>query len=172
MILDANFSVWIFITWGRPFRLVSPFLDCSSPETTPLQIECSRYFSAVLMQSGDIYVWWPFEGTLGDRYREGMAKLDKDGSTKAILPDDGTVIPCHTWEIKMDPVKLRMYHRLSDLPGTGLTEEELRKETKLIKIAALTWGLIGLTNKGHVLMVGRLFGEDLTGRSGLVRKSV
>ena len=172
MTLDSNSSVWIFTTWGRPFRLVSRFLDCSSPETTPLQIECGYSTCTILTKSGDVYAWWPFEGTLGDLYREGMAKLDKDESTKAILPDDGTVIPCHTWEIKMDPVKkLQMYYVMSDLPGTGLTEEERRKETKLIKIAAVTWGLIGLTNKGHVIMLDKLYGEHCIGVSGLVRKS-
>ena len=77
--------------------------------------------------------------------------MDKGESTKAIIPDDGTVIPCHTWEISEDPVKLSMLSNLPDLPETGLAEEELRKETKLIKIATSYSGLVGLTNKGHVL---------------------
>jgi len=38
----------------------------------------------------------------------------------------------------------------------GLTEEERRKETKLIKIAACSNSLVGLTNKGHVLIVNHL----------------
>ena len=158
MTLDASSSVWIFITWGRPFRLVSPFLDCSSPKTTPLQIECGSDFSAVLMQSGDIYVWWPFKGTLGDWYGEGMAKLDKDESTKAILPDDGMVIPCHTWEIEMNPMReLQTYYVMSNLLGTRLMEEGCRKETKLIKIAAFARQFIGLTNRGHVVLLNGLY---------------
>ena len=151
MTLDANFTVWNFRSWGRPFKLNSSSLDCSSPKTTPVQIECGDEFSTVLTKSGDVYVWWPFKGTLGDRYLEGMAELDKDESTKAIIPQDGTVIPCHTWEINEDPVKLPALPDLPDLPATGLPEDGRRKETKLIEIAALDDFLVGLTNKGHVL---------------------
>ena len=161
--LDVNFTVWNFKSWGRPFRLVSPTLDCSSPETTPAQIECNLGFSAVLTKSGDIYVWLVSRGALGDRYKEGIAELDKDESTKAIIPDDGTVIPCHTWEINQDPVKLPILPELPDFPGTGLPEEERMKEIKLIKIAALSHELVGLTNKGHVLVLDGLYDEDPTG---------
>jgi len=160
MTLDANFMVWNFINWGRPFRLVSPSLDCSSPETTPLQIECGWEFSTVLTGSGDVYAWWPFGGTFGDRYQEAVAELDKDESTKVIVPDNETVIPCHTWNINKDPVKLPILPDLPDWPATGLPEEEWGKETKLIKIAAFGNCLIGLTNKGHVLKMDGLTDED------------
>ena len=160
MTLDAHSTVWNFRSWGRPFRLVSPSLDCSSPETTPIQIECGWAFSAVLTRSGDVYAWWPTGATFEDRYREAMTELDKDQSTKAIVPDDGTVIPCHTWEIKRDPAKLPVLPDLPDLAGTGLGEEEHRKETKLIKIAAFDNCLVGLTNKGHVLKIDGLTDED------------
>ena len=86
-----------------------------------------------------------------NRYKEGLAELEKEESTEAITPDDRTVIPCRTVEIDWDPVKVRMPADLPELPGTGLSEEERRKETKLIKIAATTYCFIGLTNKGHVL---------------------
>ena len=89
-----------------------------------------------------------------------MAKLDKDESTKAILPDNRMVIPCQTWEIKMDPVKLPKLPDLPDLPETELTEEERRKETKLIKIADLLFRFVRLTNKGHVLMSVNLPSEE------------
>ena len=157
MTLDANFTVWNFRNWGRPFRLVSPSLDCSSPNTTPVQVECGRRFSAVLTKSGDVYAWWTSEGTLGGRYKAGMAELGKDEFTN--IPYDGTVIPCHFWEINDDPVKLPPLPDLPDLPGTGLPEEERQKETKLIKIAAFDASLIGLTNKGHVLMLDGLYSE-------------
>lgn len=67
------------------------------------------------------------------------------------MPANGAVIPCHTWEINKDPVKLPTLPDLHDLPGTGLPEEERKKETRLIKIAAFHQSLVGLTNKGHVL---------------------
>jgi len=101
MALDANSRIWTFINWGRPFRLVSPSLDCSSPGTTPVQIECSLRFSAVLTGSGDVYAWWLYEGTLWDQYWKTVGELDKDESAKAVVPDGGTVIPCHTWEMNV-----------------------------------------------------------------------
>ena len=156
MTLDANSTVWTFRNWGRPFRLVSPLLDCSSPETTPVHIECGGKFSAVLTRPGDVYMWWPFDGTMQNKYEEAMAELDKDESTKAVVPDGGMVIPCYTWEIHEDPIKLSILPNLPNLSGTGLPEEECRKETKLIKIAALNDSLIGLTNKGHVLKMDGL----------------
>lgn len=160
MTLDANSTVWNFRSWGRPFRLVSPSLDCSSPETTPIQIECGWAFSTVLTRSGDVYAWWPFGDTFEDRYQAKMSQLDLQESTRAIVPDDGTVVPCHTWEINKDPLKLPILPDLPDLQATGLPEEERRKETKLIKIAAFDNCLVGLTNKGHVLKIDGLTDED------------
>ena len=151
--------VWNLISWGRPFRLVSTSLDCSSPETTPVQIECGLGFSTVLTKSGDVYAWWLFQGILKDRYWEAKAQLDKDESTMAILPEHGTVIPCHTWEIDKEPTKLPMLPDLPNLMGTGLPEER-EKGTRLIKIAALEHCLVGLTNKGHVLKLDGMDDED------------
>ena len=149
MTLDANSTVWSFETWGRPYRLVSPLLDCSSSETTPIQIQCDTSFSAVLMGSGDVYAW---KARLSG-YEEAMATFDQDESTRAIVPDSETVIPCHTWEMNVNPVKLPIPLDLPDLPMTGLPEEERRKETRFIKIVAFNHGLVGLTNKGHVCLL-------------------
>ena len=160
MILDTNSTVWNFISWGRPFRLVSPLLDCSSPETTPIQIECRLPLSAVLSGSGDVYAWWPYGDAFKSRYQQATAELDEDESTKAIVPDGGSVIPCHTWEINMDPVKLPALPNLPDLPATGLPGDERWKEVKLIKIAGFQNSLVGLTNKGHVLKMDKLYTED------------
>ena len=159
MTLDANSTVWTFRNWGRPFQLVSPLLGCSSPETTPVQVECGQKFSAVLTRSGDVYIWWPFYGTIESQYQKAMKELDKDESTKAIVPDGGMVIPCHTWEINEDPIKLPNLPDLPDLPGTGPLEEVHRKKTKFIQIVACSKSLIGLTNKGHVLKMDKLHKE-------------
>jgi len=160
MTLDVNSTVWNFRSWGRPFRLVSPSLDCSSPETTPIQIECGGHFSAVLMRSGDVYAWWPFGDAFEDQYQAAMTELAVGESTKTIVPDDETVIPCCTWEINKDPVKLPILPDLPDLPTTGLSEEWRSKDTKLIEIAGFNNCLIGLTNKGHVLKIDGLIDED------------
>ena len=151
MALDANHTIWIFESWGRPYQLISPLLDCSSPETTPIQIEQGLIFSAVLTRSGDVYVWSASMGG-SEQYKEAMAKLDMDESTRAIVPDGGTVITCHTWEMEVDPVKLPIPPNLPDLPMTGLPEEEHRKEIKFIKIVAINFGFVGLTSKGHVCL--------------------
>ena len=152
MALDINYTIWIFESWGRPYQIISPLLDCSSPETTPIQIEQSSIFSAALTRSGDVYVWSALMEA-SDQYKEAMEKLDTDGSTRAIVPNGGTVIPCHTWEMEVDLVKLLIPPNLPDLPMTGLPEEEHRKEIKFIKIAAFHYGFVGLTNKGHVCLL-------------------
>jgi len=164
MTLDTKSTVWNFESWGRPYRLASPLLDCSSPETTPIQIQCHLTFSAVLMRSGDVYAWRGYMECT-DIYDAAIAGLDMDESTRAIVPDGGTIIPCHTWEIKMDPSKLPIPLDLPDLPMTGLPEEERRKEIKFIKIAAVRYGLVGLTNKGHVCLLKVDLDELLTGSS-------
>ena len=171
MTLDANSTVWIFVRWDRPLRLVSPFLDCSSPKTTPVQVECSSPMCAVLTKSGDMYAWRPFTRTFKDRYKEGLAEPEKGEYTKATIPDDGAVISFRTMEIDWDPVKAPMLPDLPELPETGLSEEERRKETKLIKIAATHNCFIGLTNKGHVLRLDGLSHGDSGGTWDYVRKS-
>lgn len=160
MTLDANSTIWNFRSWGRPFRLVSPSLDCSSLETTPAQIECGWAFCTVLMKSGDVYAWWPFGESFKERYAQAQAEMDQIESTKAIVPEGGKIIPCHTWEMKKDPVKLPVLPDLPDLPETGLPEGERKKETRLIKIAAFDNCLMGLTNKGHVLKIDGFTDED------------
>ena len=166
MTLDTNSMVWTFLSWGRPFRLVSPLLDCLSPETTPIQIECDIILSAALTRSGDVCVWWL--NTIEGQYRAAVEELDKDESTKAIVPEGGMVIPCHTLEIHEDPIKLPALPDLPALPGTGLSGEECWKETKLIKIAALTSCLIGLTNKGHVLKIDSLDPEYILAQDNIL----
>ena len=79
---------------------------------------------------------------------------------KVVVSNNETVIPCHTFSINMDPVKVPTLPDLPDLPATGLSEGEHRKETKLIKIAAVADRLIGLTNKGHVLKMDGLKDEN------------
>ena len=56
-------------------------------------------------------------------------ELDKDRSTKAIVPDKETVILCHALEANKDPVKPPILPDLPALPATGLSEEERRKDT-------------------------------------------
>ena len=157
MTLDVNSMIWIFLDWGRPFQLVSPSLDCSSPETTPIQITCTIYYSAILTRSGNVYVWWKDGAIFWNQYCEAIANLDKGGFARVIACDGGTAIPCHTWKMNMDDHMLHILPGLPNLPATGLPGGEYGKETKLIKIAASLDCIIGLTNKGHVLKMSELY---------------
>ena len=156
MALDINSTVWTFNNWAEPTRLVSPSLDCLSPETMPIQIECGVVFSAVLTRSGDVYAWWTNEGTFDELY------MEIHNPRMGVIADHEGVIHCQTRELKMDPIKLPTLPDLPDLLATGLLQEDRRKETKLIKIAACNDCLIGLTNKGHVLKLDGLETEDHT----------
>lgn len=156
MALDTNSTVWTFKSWGEPIQLISPSLDCSSPETTPIQIECGDMFSAALTRSGDVYAWWLNRGDFDELYWEIHE------TSMALVPDHEAAIPCRTLELKTDPIKLPAFSDLPDLPATGLPGGQRSKETRLIKIAACSSCLIGLTNKGHVLKLDGLSTDNNT----------
>ncbi|KAF5378889.1 hypothetical protein D9615_006986 [Tricholomella constricta] len=146
--LDSKGQIWTFLTWGRPFRLVSDLF--TDPDSKPLQIECGWAFSCVLTQSGDVFVWWPFSGEMAVHIERVNTEMDDQGDKKASALPDKT-IPCVTWDLNEDPVRLP-----SIPPLPELTEESEEKPTQLIQIAGLDGHIIGLTNKGHVLKFGSL----------------
>src|SRR5882762_2958403 len=150
MALDAKLQVWTFVSWGRPFRLDSPLLDCHSLDTTPMQVECGWMYSSILTKSGDVLVYWQGTGDIEERIiNHNNAVRDQPESLACATPDH--TIPCATWTMQANPFRLPAVPQVPDLPDTRLSEEERRRETKLIKIAALDNVIIGLTNKGHVL---------------------
>jgi SCF-associated factor 1 len=152
--LDDTGYTWTFLSWGRPFRLVSPALDCSSPDSTPLQVECGWAYTSILTKSGDIFVFWPFGDDMLTRITEKNAEFDRQGDKKVKVGSED-VIPCITWDLQMDPVRLSSLPPLPELhnaDGSEQTDEDI----KLIQIAALDNNLIALTNKGHVLKHGNL----------------
>jgi len=155
MALDANNQVWTFVNWGRPFRLDTPLLDCTSPETTPIQAESGWSFSSVLTESGDVLVFWPFSGEIGTLCDEENAAMDERGDCHAYATP-GNCIPCVHWPLRADPLRIPHIPQLPELQDTGTTEEL----TTLVKIAAFDNHIIGLTNKGHVLKFGDLSNEN------------
>ena len=157
MALDSKNQIWTFVTWGRPFRLDSPMLDCTSPETTPMQAECGWSFSSILTQSGDVLVFWSSSGEIGRIYDEENAAMDDRGDCNAYGTEDHR-IPCVTWSLQADPLRIPPIPQLPDLESTG-AHEERSTATTLIKITAFDNHLIGLTNKGHVLKFGDLSNE-------------
>lgn len=75
-------------------------------------------------------------------------------SAKA-LPDG--VIPCATWGLEADPLRLPPLPFLPKLSATG---GEVEEEIKIIKIAALDARLVALTNHGHVVLFSSLETEN------------
>jgi SCF-associated factor 1 len=149
MALDSKNQVWTFVNWGRPYRLDTPFLDCTLPETTPIQAESGWAFSSILTESGDVLVFWPFSGQIGRLFIKENAAMDERGDCHA-YPTADHRIPCVAWPLRADPLRLPPIPQLPELNHTELSQEERSKTTTLIKIAAFDNYLIGLTNKGHV----------------------
>ncbi|KAK7686291.1 hypothetical protein QCA50_010515 [Cerrena zonata] len=169
--LDATGDVWNFVSWGRPFRLVSSLLDKSSPDTTPLQVECGWGFTSVLTESRDVLVWWPRGPVIRSQVQDKNTLLDESdpdshGKLETEFRNHGKhsakYINCHVWDLETDPVRLPPVpvHDLPQLSDTGLSHEEKQKETKLVKITAMDNFVIGLTNKGHVLRYTKLYDEE------------
>ncbi|KAF5351928.1 hypothetical protein D9756_007455 [Leucocoprinus leucothites] len=158
--LDTKNRIWTFVNWGRPFELSSPLL--SQPESAPLQIECGWGFSSVLMADGEVLVWWPSRGRLGDVVREEAERLNAEGIGKAEVTSDDT-IPCHTWKASLDPVLLPSLPPLPDIADMG--EDYKKHPPKLVKIGGMDSHLVGLTNYGHVVIFRGLDHEEAMGRA-------
>lgn len=159
-------QIWTFTSWGRPFVLSSALLDRSSPDTTPIQIDCGWAFTAVLTQSGDVVAFWPFSGSVHDRITakdEEFEQSPSNAKRARVDPEKPNEIPCYHWRMNgVDPVRLPPIpaRQLPELPQSGLSDEQLGEETKLVKIAGADNTIIGLTNKGHVLKYSMLSGEN------------
>lgn len=151
MALDPTGHIWVFVSWGRPFRLVTPLLDNSSSERTIAQIECGFSYCSVLTESGDVYAFSPFFGRMAASYNEQMRVMDKEVNIISEEPLDNS-IPCNTWDLSFDPD--RLHRPLLNLPGlrNGKRLEEVRNNgPTIIKMAALMSGIVAVTNQGHVL---------------------
>ena len=167
--LDDVGNIWNFVSWGRPFRLVSTLLDKSSPESMPVQVESGWAFTSVLTESGDVLVWWPRGSILYDKVRNKNTELDQsDIRPRGTLENEarknkhnGKYIDCYAWDLFADPVRLPPVpvQNLPDLSNTNLPPEKRNEGTKLVKIAAMDNFIIGLTNKGHVLRYTKLYDE-------------
>lgn len=151
--LDTDNKVWTFVNWGRPFYLSSPIL--TDPDYAPKQIECGWTFSSMLTKSGDVFVWWPFEGSLETLVQQKMREMDNE--TDKMAHPDGTSIPCVPWEVDLPPTRLPPIPSLPDLPDNGIQEEG--RTTELIQIAAFDNHIVGLTNLGHILKFDSLHNE-------------
>ena len=75
-------------------------------------------------------------------------EMDQEGDKKAQATEDG-VIPCVTWDLDVNPVRLPVLPRLPRIIHTGEAEND--EEPRLIQVAGLDNAIIGLTQHGHVL---------------------
>ncbi|CAK5267683.1 unnamed protein product [Mycena citricolor] len=151
--LSSTGQVWTFVNWGRPFVLASQHI---TNDSRPVQVECGWGFSSLLTRSNEVFVWWPRSGSMEQETDAKFAEMDDQRQFAARALPDG-VIPCVTWELKVDPYRLPPIPSLPRMTETG---EEVDGEPKIIKIAGMDANLIALTNHGHVLMFSGLSDED------------
>jgi SCF-associated factor 1 len=136
-----------------------------------VQVSSGWSCSAVLTRSGDVLVWFPRAAGFGDATGLSAAveaanrRMDDERDKNPMLiggsHDVPPRIPCHVWEIEYDPIKLNPLP--DDLPRLDMAasgEEEEEEPVKLIKIAAMENNMVGLTNRGHVLLYDDLGGES------------
>ena len=100
---------------------------------------------------------------MGRFITEKNRAMDQDGDKKAHATAENE-IPCTTWKLEVDPIRLPNLPQLPSLPPVeGLDESE--KPLQLIRIACPDNHVIGLTNKGHVLKFG-VCADEATARRG------
>ncbi|TEB36688.1 RCC1/BLIP-II [Coprinellus micaceus] len=157
--LDSRNRIWNFVNWGRPFSIDSPVLhDLTAP---PVQVESGWSFSAVLLASGEIFVWWPFNDPLAHIIQEHRDAIGPDQSKRA-RANDKREISCLTWDV--NSVELTRLPHLPELPTLGdIGNAEDDQPPRIVQIAGLDSRIVGVTDQGHVLAFGRLSdAEDIS----------
>lgn len=86
--------------------------------------------------------------------------MDEQGDKGAFALDN--TIPCATWDLVADPVRLPSIPELPDLMD-GVNHNKNSK-TQLIQVAGLDGHIIGLTNRGQVLKFDCLYSEETVPR--------
>ncbi|PAV22740.1 RCC1 BLIP-II [Pyrrhoderma noxium] len=59
--IDIKGDVWVIICPDHPFLLKSDLINNEHADSTPIQVVCNYYYSAILTRSGDVYIVYPFE---------------------------------------------------------------------------------------------------------------
>ena len=146
--IDIKGNVWIIICPDHPFLLKSDLINNGHADSTPIQVVCNYYYSAILTRSGDVYIVYPF-----DEYaRKEHEKRCEESETG--LEIEGNRISCKTWSQKYELYKLREIGDLTELdqrhgsPGS-------KSPPKIISIVATDDYLAGLTDKGHILQINQ-----------------
>lgn len=141
--LDVDRRVWNLQSWGRPFAIKSPLMDCSSSATTPLRLQCGSGYTSALMASGDVLIWYPLDGEIFQTVKSHSAQ-----AATPVVVGNG-MIPCQPWELDAEPLRLPSLPALPDLA-------EPDRDAVHVSLDKLygTWkSLIGVTNQGHVVKI-------------------
>ncbi|KAG9098211.1 hypothetical protein FS749_004374 [Ceratobasidium sp. UAMH 11750] len=146
ILLDAHNDAWVLRSWGRPARLVTPALDNTRPETSVVQVAAGWDVCALLTQTGDVFVVFPFRGSFD---QEVEARMPEAGGEQSEVLAQGGEVRCECWDVQHHPTRLPALPRLPVLhPSTDATEDA---PPRLVKIAAGEHFVVGLTDGGHVL---------------------
>ena len=139
-------NVWIIIRPDRPYIIESDLINNEHADSTPIQVVCGHFFSAILTRSGEVYFIWPF-----DAYAMGAFRKQYEGSSTR-FEIEGNSISCKTWKLKYDLYKLP---QIGDLPELNQRDRipGSNSPPKIIKIAAMYNRLFGITDDGHILSI-------------------
>lgn len=151
--LDAQYRVWCFLSWGRPFIFNHPVFDATHPGSRVVQVESGWTFGAALTASGSVYVWHPTRDEMGAVWEAKRVELDQlyweDHKDDARGLAKGSEIQCYIWA--MDGVEPLRLPEPSELPNLHQSDGDAPQPTFLVQIAAGDQFLVGLTNGGHVV---------------------
>ena len=144
--IDIKGNVWIIICPDHPFLLKSDLINNGHADSTPIQVVCNYYYSAILTRSGDVYIVYPFD----EYVRKEHKKHCEESETG--LEIEGNRISCKTWKLKCELYKLR---EIGDLPELDQRHGSPGNKSppKIISIAATDNFLVGLTDKGYILHI-------------------
>ena len=82
--------MWIIIRPDRPYIIESDLINNEHADSTPIQVVCGHFFSAILTRSGEVYFIWPF-----DAYAMGAFRKQYEGSSTR-FEIEGNSISCKT----------------------------------------------------------------------------
>ena len=120
------------------------------PESNVVQVEAGWDICAFLTQTGDVYVAFPFSGSLETEAEVHIPRPDAPGPRRRVVRRDDE-LPCECWDLEHHPTKLPpLPTNLPELhPKTDAETQDA--PPKLVKIAAGDHFVVGLTDGGRVL---------------------
>ena len=171
--LDIDGHLWLIANWAQPVRIRTSQLSSDADDANGIrQIEAGWDSVAVLTRVGDVVVFWPFEGALGEIIRE--RREDRSAANVGTVADG--VVHNVPWDLDLIAQNEEQLVTLPDIPhdlpdllnedddharrDKYETDGDASSRVKLVKIAAGADFIVGLTNRGHVLQLDLDAGGD------------